>query len=364
MDFLVDRKDLHRCRFEDGVGEALADGQARLEVASFGLTSNNITYAMFGEAMSYWEFFPAPEGWGRVPMWGFANVVESLHEQLETGRRLYGYLPPSSELIVTPVKVSPDSFIDGSAHRAQLPGTYNAYRSTATDPAYEPEREDQQMLLRPLFFTSWLLDDFLADADLFGAQTAVLSSASSKTASALAFLLSRREGIEVLGLTSARSAEFVRSLGVYDHVLAYEEIEELPGERAVYVDMAGDAAVRARVHAHYGEQLAHSAVIGATHHDQMGAVPDGLAGPRPTFFFAPDQARKRSSDWGPAGLEEKLAEGWHPYLDWTDGWLKVIHASGADALQSAYLQLLDGDIDPATAHVLVPPRGQSPKSEG
>jgi hypothetical protein len=120
----------------------------------------------------------------------------------------------------------------------------------------------------------------------------------------------------------------------------------------VYVDMAGDAAVRSAVHEHFDEQLAHSAVVGATHHDQMGEVPESLPGPRPTFFFAPDRVTKRSADWGREGLEERLAAAWHPYVKWTEGWLEVIHGRGKEELEHAYLDLLDGRIEPAKAHVL------------
>jgi hypothetical protein len=75
MDFEVRRDDLHACRFVEGAAHALDPGQALLVVDSFGLTTNNITYAVFGETMSYWSFFPAEDGWGRVPVWGFANVA-------------------------------------------------------------------------------------------------------------------------------------------------------------------------------------------------------------------------------------------------------------------------------------------------
>jgi hypothetical protein len=84
----------------------------------------------------------------------------------------------------------------------------------------------------------------------------------------------------------------------------------------------------------------------------MGAVPDSLPGPRPTFFFAPDRVTKRSADWGRAGFEERLAEAWRPYVTWTESWLSVIHGVGPEALKHAYLDLLDGRLDPATAHVL------------
>jgi hypothetical protein len=352
VDFLVAKDDLRRARFVESETPELEDGQATLTVLSFGLSANNITYAMFGEAMSYWSFFPAEEGWGRVPVWGFAEVGASRHPELEEGTRVYGYLPPSTELLIEPSRVGPRGFVDGAAHRSRLPPAYNSYARTDADPVYDAGQEDEQMLLRPLFFTSYLIDDFLAESELFGAGTVVLSSASSKTASGLAFLLSRREGIDVVGLTSARSGEFARGLGVYDHVVSYEDIGELPLERAVYVDMAGDADVRDAVHGHYRDQLAHSAVVGATHHDRMGELPDGLPGARPMFFFAPDRVTKRSADWGREGLEERLADAWRPYLEWTGGWLEVLHGRGPEALERAYLDLLDGRIDPSKAHVL------------
>ena len=351
MDFLVAKDDLHRCRFLDEPAPALEQGQARLEVASFGLTSNNITYATFGETMSYWDFFPAGDGWGRMPVWGFAEVSASRADGLEEGARVFGYLPPSSELTVLPARADAQGFTDASPHRSKLPPTYNRYARTDADPVYQAEYEDQQMLLRPLFFTSYLIDDFLADAGFFGAGTVVISSASSKTANGLAFLLSHRD-VDVVGLTSATSAGFVGGLGVYDHVVSYDTLEELPSGRALYVDIAGDSALRDAVHAHFGDDLAHSAVVGATHHDRMGVVPDSLPGPPPTFFFAPDRVTKRSADWGRDGLEQRLAGAWRPYVEWTTGWLEVIHGSGPEPLERAYLDLLDGRIDPARAHVL------------
>jgi hypothetical protein len=302
--------------------------------------------------MSYWNFFPAEDGWGRIPVWGFAEVTSSQVDSLLLGTRVYGYLAPSTSLIVAPARVDEHGFIDASAHRATLPSAYNSYVRVDGDPSYDARYEDQQMLLRPLFFTSFLIDDFLQDGVLDGARTIVVSSASSKTASALAFLLARREDIEIVGLTSSRSVEFTDRLEVYDEIVAYGDIGSLPQRDAVYVDMAGNSDVRSAVHQRYGAQLAHSAVVGATHHDRMGAVPDALPGPRPEFFFAPDRVAKRAKDWGRDGLERRLADAWDPYFEWTGGWLEVIHGRGPDALEQAYLDLLDGRIHPAKAHVL------------
>jgi hypothetical protein len=352
MDFLIAKDDLHKTRFAEQPASELEPGQARLRVERFGLSANNITYAMFGEAMSYWKFFPAEDGWGRMPVWGFAEVVESEAGQLEPGTRVYGYLPPSSELVVQPARIDARGFLDASTHRSSLPAAYNGYARVDADPIYEPGTEELQMLLRPLFFTSFLIDDFLDDASLFGARTVVLSSASSKTASGLAFLLSHRDGVEVVGLTSERSTAFTDSLGVYDRVVTYGEIESLADTPAVYVDMAGDAQVRGDVHSHYGDELMHSAVVGATHHDRRGAVPDSLPGAPPTFFFAPDRVSKRTTEWGRDGFQARIAEAWGPYVQWCEGWLEVVRGEGQDALEHAYLDLLDGKIDPAKAHVL------------
>jgi hypothetical protein len=356
VDFLIARDDLHSCRFDEPDAPEPDAGQAVLRVERFGLTSNNITYAKFGEAMSYWDFFAAPEGWGRVPVWGFADVTDSRVDALAPGTRVYGYLPPSSELVVMPARVGEQGFVDGSPHRAKLPAAYNAYARVDADPIYDADSEPEQMLLRPLFFTSYLIDDFLADASMFGARTAILSSASSKSASALAFLLSRRSDVEVIGLTSSRSVDFTRGLDVYDDLVSYDELDSLGTDPAVYVDMAGDAQVRTAVHTRLGSALVHSAVVGATHHDRMGDVPASLPGPRPTFFFAPDRVAKRTVDWGRDGFEQRLAEAWRPYLQWCDGWLEVIEQDGPDALRGAYLDLLDGRIDPSQAHVLSLPR--------
>ena len=222
---------------------------------SFGLTTNNITYAVMGEAMNYWSFFPAEEPWARMPVWGFADVVASEAEGVPEGTRIFGYLPPASNLVVQPDRSDPLDFVDQSPHRANLPAAYNRYIRVAGMPLYEEENEDQQMLLWPLYFTSFLIDDFLDDESMFGTQTAVLSSASSRTSSALAYLLSRRDGIEVIGLTSPGNVEFTESLGVYDRVVPYEELTSIDRKPAVYVDMSGDAKVRSSVHGHFGDEL-------------------------------------------------------------------------------------------------------------
>jgi Protein of unknown function (DUF2855) len=351
-DFLVKRDDLRECRIAESEVPQLGPGRARLRIDTFGLTANNVTYAVFGEAMSYWNFFPADEGWGRVPVWGFAEVEQSEAAGVEPGTRVYGYLPPSSRLVVTPADADQLGFVDASPHRAALPAVYQRYVVTAGDPFYRADTEDMQMLLRPLFFTSFLIDDQLADQGLATRGPIVISSASSKTAIGAAFLLARREGVELVGLTSQRSAEFVRSLGIYGRVVTYDAIDSLERGPATFVDIAGDSDVRHAVHGLFGDELVHSMTVGATHWEHVGAGDGELPGPPPTFFFAPDRVVKRSQDWGSAGLQTRAADAWHPFCAWIDGWLEVVHGRGFRAVQSAYLAVLEGRVDPTTAHVL------------
>lgn len=353
MDFELRRKDLHQTRFLSSDPPAPEDGQALLRVESFGLTSNNITYAVLGEAMQYWNFFPAsdPE-WGKLNVWGYAHVEESRHPDLAPGTRVYGYLPCATHLIVAPDRINEKGFIDAAPHRAALPSAYQGYRDVQTDPVYSADHEAEHIIFFPLFFTSFLIDDFVADEGFFGADTIVISSASSKTAIIAAYLLAKRDGIQVVGLTSGGNAEFVKSLGVYHSVYSYDYIPELLGDRAVYVDISGDTAIRTAIHSHYGDRLAHSAAVGITHWTEMAPGAVDLAGPKPVFFFAPDRIRKRGADWGTARLDQNVADAWAPFAEWASEWLRVERISGEDDIRRAYLELLDGKVDPAAGTIV------------
>jgi hypothetical protein len=339
---------------------SLDEGEVRLRVDAFGLTANNITYAAAGDMIGYWTFFPAPDlgdgvRWGRVPVWGFADVVESRCEDVDEGERLFGYLPMSTELVIRPTNVSAGSLSDGAEHRSALPPVYNSYERCAATPDLPPDLEAEQMVYRPLFFTSFVIDDFLADNDCFGASTVVLSSASSKTAFGTAHLLHGRGNVTVVGLTSPGNAAFVEGLGCYDQVVTYDDIPALPSGPAVFVDMSGNAAIVTRaVHEHYGDDLRHSAIVGLTHWEGPQRSPDPMPGPAPTMFFAPSQIEKRRAEWGRGVMEQQIGAAWGPFLEQVSGWIEIRHGTGADAVRDVYLELVENRTRPDTAHVLHP----------
>lgn len=333
----------------------LEPGQARLHVAMFALTANNVTYAAFGDAMKYWQFFPsaAPQR-GVVPVWGFGEVVESRAEGLVVGERVYGFFPMGSHLVVEPGRVGGDGFVDLAPHRVELPAIYNRYQRSG---AGGPDLEARQALLQPLFATAFLIDDFLAGERFFGAKQVVFSSASSKTAWCTAFCLALRPAAErprIVGLTSTRHVGSTSALGCYDDVLAYDGLDALDAAATtVYVDMAGDAGLRQRIHRRWGDRLAHSAAVGGTHWTTLGGAA-ALPGPRPVLFFAPSQAARRAAPapegWGPDGLRDRMAAAWLRIGQWldarADGGLKVDRAHGVQASLDAWGRLVAGQVGP------------------
>jgi hypothetical protein len=351
VDFEVRRSDLRDHRTLTGDRPSIGPGQVLLHVDHAALTANNITYGAFGDAMGYWKFFPSPDpDWGRIPVWGFADVEASTVDGVTEGERVYGYLPMSTHLVVEPDRIAPRSFVDGVTHRQPLPPVYNQYTRM-------PDRTDERdehlhAVLRPLFTTSFLIDDFLDAERRFGAASVVIASASSKTALALAAILAGRGDLEVVGLTSERNAGFVADVGYYDRTVVYGDVASLdPSVSTVLVDMGGDAAVLREVHGHFGTALRHSCQVGATHWEQVEFGVE-LPGPSPTLFFAPDRIRERVTDWGAAGFAERVDRAWDRFVESAAGWLEIVVHRGPEAVAAAFDEVVTGTVAPNQAYVV------------
>ncbi|WP_285681476.1 DUF2855 family protein [Actinoplanes sp. NBRC 103695] len=347
--FAVARDDLRRTTLADGEAPEPAGGEVLLRVDRVGLSANNVTYAVLGDAMRYWEFFP-PEprgltgGWGLPPLWGFADVVASTVPDVVTGQRVYGYLPPAGHLVVRPGRADEHGFRDGSPHRAGLPSPYNAYRLTTGDPAYRKDSEDLLILFRPLFFTSFMLADQVADNGFYGAESLIFSSASSKTAYAAAVEL-RGRGPRLVALTSAANVDFTRSLGCYDEVLPYEDVSRLDAAPAVYLDLSGRPAIRDALRRHLGGRLVRDIAVGLT-----GQTPNADAAGE--VFFAPVQMRKRGQDWGRDELDRRFTVAWQRFAAAVGEWIEIRVSDAPADLPRVWLEVLDGRTPPRVGHVL------------
>lgn len=350
LNFEIRRDDLRQTRLHPTTLEC-GRGEVLCRIERFALTANNITYGVFGDAMAYWNFFPAEAGWGRIPVWGFAEVIESQHAAIAKGERLYGYWPMSTHVVLQPDRVTEAQFMDGVAHRRPLPTPYQVYMRLAHDPLHDPKHEDHRALLHPLYFTSFLAEDFLADNQLFGAKQAVLASASSKTALGIAFQL-KQHGTRTVGLTSPGNKAFCEQVGYYDQVVAYDAVASLPADvPTVYVDMAGDGKLLSTVHHHFGNRLVYSCIIGATHWEDR-KTQHQLPGAKPQFFFAPTQVQKRTKDWGYDGLVQSLGKSWLAFLPSVKNWLEIRSSRGPEAVEAIYQEVLNGRQAPKLGHML------------
>jgi hypothetical protein len=355
--FVVRPDDPRQCRWTDSREPPdLQPGQILLAVRKFGLSANNVTYAKFGDdrGFGYWRFFPAAEGWGCIPVWGLGAVWRSRHPDLREGEKVYGFLPMATHLRVLPERVRPGGFADVSPHRLPLPQVYNEYARPDQDPGYDVGREDEHLVLRPLFSLSFFLAEHLRGEGFFGARTVIISSASSKSALGLAFLLARGEArdVDLIGLTSRANAVFVAQHGRYDRVVPYDELDSLPRDApAVYVDIGGNTQVLADVHARLRHSLSCSLRVGATHW-ATPASSGPLPGPPPQWFFTPDHIVKRRQEWGASQLRARLAEAWQQYLAYVDDWLEIRRATGFAAIEQAYRAVLNGNVPPECAYVL------------
>ena len=354
LDFLVNRADWHKTRFVEGSepGE-LAPGQVLFRVDRFAFTANNISYALSGDMLGYWRFFPTEEDWGRIPAMGFGDVIASTHPEVAEGTRCFGFYPMSKYLVIEPSKVTAANITDGVAHRADIAAVYNQYSPVENDAMHSAAHEDQTMLMRGLFMTSFLCDDMLGDNDHYGAESVLITSASSKTSIALGVLVSKAGRAKAVGLTSSRNLEFVKSLGCYDQVITYEEVKSLRADQpVVMVDMAGNAEVKSALHHHFGDQMKYSCSVGATHWEATGGGGGELPGAKPEFFFAPGQIAKRTKDWGPAGLQERIGASWVAFRNSTDSWLRVKRGYGREAVLKVFNETLDAKTSPADGHVI------------
>jgi len=287
LDFLVRHDDLHAHKFErDAELPGLGKGQILLHVERFAMTSNNITYAKLGHRLGYWSLFPTgQDGWGRIPAMGYGVVDQSHHEHVAVGDRYFGFFPMSRHLVLEPGEAEDGARLVASAeHRKDLAAGYNIYDRVVSGPE---ELEDRTLLLRGLFMTGFLIDDFLADQD-DAVGTIVLTSASSKTAIGLAYMAAARDSVRVVGLTSPHNLAFTDRLGLYDEVYTYSDATNLDASApTAYVDFAGNPEVTRAVHVHLGESVRHSVRVG------------GRTGTRPRMRSTISRAQLRSSSSRP-----------------------------------------------------------------
>lgn len=352
MHFETDRHDLHRTRVVDDDPPAeLGDGEVLLRLDRFAFTANNITYAVVGEMVGYWYFFPTEEPWIRVPVMGHADVVASRAQGVEEGTRVFGFFPMGDHHVVEAAKTD-EGFVDRAPHRDGHPMVYRSFSTVDSD--LDDDAADRSLLLRGLFLTSYLLDDFLADEGFFDADQVVVLSASSKTAIALTQCLASRDDIDVVGVTSAGNVDFVERVGFCDQIVTYDDLTSIDaGRPTIAVDMAGAHDTLAAVHQHLGDSLRFSSRVGMTHWEDM-AGQDAIPGPEPQFFFAPSQIAKRNAEWGPEEFQRRSGAALDAFADDSRRWMDLERSEGAAGMEDVFRRTLDGEVPPDRGQIVLP----------
>jgi hypothetical protein len=137
-------------------------------------------------------------------------------------------------------------------------------------------------------------------------------------------------------------------------VVSYDALDtDLPLAASVFVDIAGNADVRSRVHERLAQRLLHSCAVGTSHWDKFRETGE-LPGAKPRFFFAPAQAEKRRKEWSGNVLAGNLHRAWFELASGSARWLAVNEQQGDQAIRDVWGMLADGQATPDTAHVLLP----------
>jgi hypothetical protein len=312
-----------------------------------------MTYARMGASTGlYWDFFPAPPGWGRIPVWGFGKVVASEVDDVETGEDLFGYFPMSTHALLKPRKIRSDGLHDASEHRAHLSPAYDYYVRTSANPAFDAGNKREIMLLRPLFFASFLVHDLLAERVGTDADTIAITSASSKTAIGLAHSLSTHKvsPYHIVGLTSARNLDFVRGTGVYDRVLAYDDRDILTSGSAVVADFSGNSALIRKLQDALGNRAVFFCLIGYTHWDRRSL--DMVEDEKVMRFFAPDRIRKRVREWGVGEFDRRYNEALQAYIRHSRGWLHIVESFGPKKVGEVFERVSRNQVRPDEGNLL------------
>ncbi|EFI28166.1 hypothetical protein CC1G_14193 [Coprinopsis cinerea okayama7 len=375
----------------------IADNHIVIRVDRFGFSANNVTYQALGEHphFRYFDFHPAPtpeleKTHGLIPVWGFGTVVVSKHPKIPVGERVYGYFAPSKYLVV-PVSPSDVNKYAFYVPRPRLPEDrrpYNQIQRCGSDPMYAPglEAENLTMLYRPLFWTSYWCEDWLHSTGCYqpSAQfnlSILISSASSKTAFCLAYLIRKRiksgelKNVKIIGLTSKRNVTFTQKLGLYDEVYEYNTFRQgkaFQGEKErqwIYVDVAGNDKLNDQVREHFSSpsvgRIIKNVALGVTNlqpttsanddmkwaHNAFDPTAPALAAPHIRWpnvehFFMPEWLNVRKHQLSIQEIFQRQIQAWSELMRDCTHWVELQPVYGANEVRDAYIRLAKEGLGP------------------
>ncbi|KAF2174081.1 hypothetical protein M409DRAFT_16354 [Zasmidium cellare ATCC 36951] len=119
---------------------SLEDGSILIRSALVSLTANNLSYAHLGAVLNWWDAYTVPSSlpapysddsqYGIVPVWGYAEILESKISGLTPGQILFGFWPSHDLPVALRLKSAddcPGHFIEITDSRQNLMNLYNRY---------------------------------------------------------------------------------------------------------------------------------------------------------------------------------------------------------------------------------------------
>ncbi len=342
---LTNRNSIDQVNIYETNSEDLKQGEVRLKIEHFGFTANNITYAVVGDRFGYWNFFPAPKSpniLGIIPVWGFAQVIESKHEEIKVQSRYFGYFPSGTELIIKPGQITDRSMMDESEHRKLLPRPYNTYNIISKSSRLESEYE--RMTLGPLYMTSFTIWHATKQHSWYEADQILLLSASSKTSIGTAYAFRVDESAPpVIGMTSLKNKSKLASLDVYSGLVTYNDWSDLDlDKKTLIVDMSGNISIRNQLFERLGEKFQYCLKVGLSHWDASKGK--DLPKDKGSVFFAPSIITKWIEEKGIADFHKSSSAFFKDCSDFTRTWFQFELIEGLKNFSAVYPRFIEGKI--------------------
>jgi hypothetical protein len=252
------------------------------------------------------------------------------------------------------------SITENSIHMplGEMPADRRAYKQLLRckdDPTYREDKENETMLYRPLFWTAHWFEDKLNIEEYYKARRVLISSASAKTAFCIAYKIRQRamKGVEVIGLTSSKNMAFTKGLGLFDHVLTYDQVPTLNASDGpwVYVDIAGNTQLNKQILEHLSGHIASAFTIGMTKVLE-GSDPTANSLDKSestestmTLFFTPAHLMVRRQQLSPEEFVAVQKAAWSSLMKDCIDWVRV-QTTGGDGVLEKYQETVDGKVGP------------------
>lgn len=369
------------------------------DIVKGSLTANNKFYLSFGEKapFNFFKCYPVDpkaklvaakekefnEDGGHLSdvyvhpvVWGVAKVTSSKVDTVHVGDEYFAMLPMGESVSFEQAHVDDEDNL--VIHRPTTNPAYNVFQKIdPTSAVASKEYGDFALACSPGILTGFGLYFNLTRYDFYGADTVVVTSASSKVALALAVYLkkesknaSTKKKVQVIGYTSPGNKDFCEKTGLYDEVLCYDDLLTENDNKCVMVDISGQAQAYQRNKSCIVKNL----VVGnaSDTEDKKGAFGSFTAyetvtlvltmmganwlaswlNPVQELYLIMNDAAALKKEWGLEKYNRTVVEYGLTFCKAASAWITVRNCSTEESIEQAFVDVVRGTIPPSETIVL------------